>query len=546
MKKRPEKERLQIDLSTMDRAELEEFAMQNHTKRIALEAELESYKELLRKNRKDMFGSSSERYVSEGQISLFNEAEEEADGDTKEPEKYDVLPAPKQKKQKGRKKEVVSRLPKETIEYKLGDDERVCQKCGSELRDMKTVVRTEIDFTPAKYKVLEHRTKVYTCRACDKDGIEGTIVTAPSPKGMFRNSLASPGLVADIMFKKYGLAQPLSRQSKYLERLGISLHRNTMANWLIMASFLYLKPIRTHMQNILARSDSIHVDETPVQVLRESGRSAVSKSYMWMYRTGAYESSQVVLFDYSPGRGSEYPKSFLSGFRGYMHTDGYSAYRVLTQEDEKPTGIVIAGCFAHARRKYTDIIKGLKKDTDITGTACEKALMYIGDLFKIEADVKGKTADERHEYRKKYAVPIADEYFAWLKSIVSDCSGSLESAVKYSLNYENELRVYLMDGRLEISNNLGENAIRPFCVGRRNWLFSDTPNGADASAICYGTIETAKANGVDPFEYLKYIFSVFKDTGIDSIDLDDFMPWSTMLPDICKPSSQRETGSLTI
>ena len=529
-----------IDLSVMDRAELEEFAMEKSTRLIAVEAELETYKELLRKNRANTFGGSSERYISEEQICLFNEAEDNADPDLAEPEKFDVLPVVKQKKQKGRKKELTAKLPKETIEYKLTDEERICPKCGGELEGMNTIVRTEIEVVPAKYKAVEHRTKVYSCRTCDKKGTDGTIITAPSPKGMFRNSLASPSLVADIIFKKYSLAQPLYRQAQELLRTGLKLPRGTLANWVINASFMYLMAIRDHMKSALLDTGVIHADETPLTVLCEPGREASQKSYMWMYRTGSHEDKKIILFDYSPGRGAEYPKAFLEGFAGYVHTDGYSAYHVLTKEDGTgPPGVTITLCWAHARRKFTDVIKGLPKNADIKGTITGKALEYIGALFEIEKAAKDMPADERYLYRKQHAWKLVDEYFTWLKSIEEPGSGSVVTAINYSLNQEKGLRVYLQDGRLDISNNLGENAIRPFCVGRRNWLFADTPAGANASAVCYGIIETAKANGLDAFEYLKYIFTVFKDADIDSLNMDDFMPWSPRLPDVCRqPDTQ--------
>ena len=526
-----------IDLSAMDRAELEKFAMDNHKKSIVLEAELEAYKELIRKNQKNTFGGSSERYVSEGQTNLFNEAEENADPDAAEPEKFDVFPVVKQKKKKGHKKELTAKLPKETVEYTLTEEERVCPKCQSELTEMKTAVRTEIEVIPAQYKTVEHRTKVYSCRNCDKTGTEGTIISAESPSGMFRNSLASPSLVSDIMWKKYGLAQPLYRQSQELSRLGIGLSRGTLANWVINGAFLYLKPVWNHMREVLLDASVIHADETPVTVLNEPGREAKQKSYMWMYRTGACEEKNVILFNYSPGRGAEYPKAFLKDFSGYIHTDGYNAYRVLTKKEEGeedgtgPPDITIASCWSHARRKFADVVKGKAKNQTLTGTVTEKALVQIAALFKIEEKAKDMSADERLKYREKHAKPLVDEYFVWLKSIKDECSGSVATAVNYSLNFEKDLRVYLRDGRLEISNNLGENAIRPFCVGRRNWLFCDTPAGAEASAVVYGIIETAKANGLDAAQYIKYIFTIFKDADLDSLDMKDFMPWSQTLPD---------------
>ena len=534
---------VQIDISAMDRSELEEFAMQKSNRVIALETEINYYKELLRRNRRDMFGAKGERYVSEGQLSFFNEAEKEADPDAKEPDKSEVLPpAPKQKKRKGHKKELLARLPKEIIEYKLAEHEHACPNCGDEMTKMKTIARFEIEVIPAQYKVKEHRTEEWACRKCDKTGTKGTIIKAPSPKGIFRNSVASPSMVADIMYKKYALAQPLYRQEQDLSRVGIKISRNTLANWVIKGASRYLAPIRDHMKAILLESGVIHGDETPVEVLHEPGREAATKSYMWVYRTGRYEERKIILFEYSPGRSADYLKGFLGGWKGSIHADGYQAYSTITDEDGTgPPGIIVSCCWAHARRKYTDIIKGLVKNTTAKGSTTEKALEYIGALFEIEDRAKDMTPDGRYKHRQKHSVPIVNEYFEWLRSIKDSCIGSIHAAVNYSLNQEKGLRAYLEDGRLDISNNLCENAIRPFCVGRRNWLFCDTPGGAEASATCYGIIETAKANGLDAFEYLNYIFTVFKDSDIGSLNLDEFMPWSQSLPDACRKREETET-----
>ncbi|MDR1816346.1 MAG: IS66 family transposase [Clostridiales Family XIII bacterium] len=533
-----------IDLSTMERAELEEYARNETVRADASEAKNKYYEELLRKMNAFRFGPSSERHVSDGQFSIFDEAEATQDEDAPEPKKSEVLPPPKQRKKKGHKKEIVKNLPKTVVEHVLTGDELLCPKCGKELTEMKTVARTEVEFTPATYNVVEHRSKVYSCRACDKQGIEGTIVTAASPKGLFRNSLASPSLVADILFKKYGLSLPLHRQEQELMRTGLNIKRNVLANWVIKAAKEYLMAIACHMHTALLAECVIHADETPIQVLKEPGKAATSDSYMWMYRTGAHASRKVVLLMHSPGRGAEYPAAHLAGYSGYIHTDGYSAYRVLLKPSGSgpPPDIVFVGCWGHARRKFTDIQKGLKKSESIKGTATEKALEYIGSLFKIEEEAKDFTPEARHAYRKKKATSVVDAYFAWCKRILPQCAGdSLRKAVNYSINQEQDLRKYLLDGRLEISNNLGENAIRPFCVGRRNWLFADTPAGADASAVCYSIIETCKANGVDPFEYINHVLTVFKDADIAALDMEDFMPWSPTLPDCCRKGGGTES-----
>jgi transposase len=532
MLKATETQPQKIDFSAMSRAELEAFAMEKASTVVSLEARLKHYEEQLRKNRHTMYGPSSERHP--GQISFFNEAEQETLPAQPEPAEEEVIVKPKAKKQKGHKQAVIRELPREVVEYTLSEEDRVCPKCGSGLEEMKTVSRVEIEFKPATYTTKEYVTHIFTCRNCDKNGTEGTLISAPSPTGMFRNSLASPSFVANVIKNKYVLSLPLYRQEQEMLRSRLDIKRNTLANWVINASKIYLTPVYEHMKQLLVSGDVIHADETPVEVLHEPGRAPSAQSYMWMYRTGGREGRQIVLFDYSPGRAAEYPKAFLSGYSGYIHCDGYSSYRVLVKEnDTGPPGVVIVGCWAHARRKFDDIIKALAKGVSIKGTATETALAYIRALFKIEDKIKEYSDKDRLAYRQEHALPVVDKYFAWLKSIVGNCSGAIEKAVCYSLNIEKDLRVYLTDGRLEISNNLGENAIRPFCVGRKNWLFCDTPNGADASAVCYSVIRTAEAYGVDAFEYLKYIFETLKDTDINTFNMETLMPWSPAFPLKC-------------
>ena len=258
-----------IDFSIMGRAELEDYAMRKSNEVLVLEAKLKAYEEQLIRNRHFRFGPSAERYAHEGQISFFNEPEQESDPEAGEPEEADVTP-PRRKKRKGQKKDVIKNLPKEVIEYVLSKEERVCPKCGDRLEEMKTAVRVEIEVIRPKYKLIEHRAHVYACRKCDKQGTEGTIITAPSPKGMFRNSLASPGLVADILFKKYALAQPLNRQSDELGRIGLNIQRNTIANWAIMGARRYLSPIREFMRGFLLTETAIHCDELCISLHNSS------------------------------------------------------------------------------------------------------------------------------------------------------------------------------------------------------------------------------------------------------------------------------------
>jgi transposase len=537
MNKIPEKPIKAIDFPAMSRQELESFAMRTSIEKEELAAKVKWYEEQLRRHRREKFGASSEQmHEYYEQISFFNEAEQESYEITPEPAEEDAIPKAKSKKQKGRKADTAKNLPREQIDYVLSPEEMSCPKCGGPLQEMTTTVRTEIKVIPAKVAATDHVRHIYSCRNCDKNGTEGTIIAAPAPKGVFRNSLASPSILADIMHKKYTLALPLYRQEQEFHRLGVFLDRKTLANWVIRAAKLYLLQLYEYMKKDLLTRNIIHSDDTEVEVLKEPGREAQTKSYMWLYRTGSDTDRHIILYEYTQGRASEYPLAFLKGYTGFLQTDGYAGYRKLAEPPDMagPPRVVLAGCWSHARRKFTDVIKGLPKDASLSGSISEAALGRIGALFGIERDAKGFSPDERCVYRLEKALPLVNEYFAWLKSIQDSCAGSLLKAVNYSLNQEKSLRAYLYNGGLEISNNRSERSIKVFVIGRKNWLFCNTPNGADASAIIYSIAETAKENGANVRGYLEYIFEVFKDADMTALNLADYMPWSPSLPSSCR------------
>jgi transposase len=533
MKKLTEKEVKTIDLAAMSRKELEQFAMKKSIENEELSSKIAYYEEQLRRERIRRFGQSSEM-LHEGQISFFNEAEQESESFHLEPK--DEVNTVAGKKQKGRKKAITKNLPRKQIDHILSAEEQTCPKCGNGLSEMKTEIRTEIEWVPAKAIAVDHVRHFYVCRNCDKNGTEGTIIAAEAPNGMFRNSLASPSLVSDIIYKKYGLAQPLYRQERELKRLGLPLDRKTLSNWMIKAAKTYLEVLYDKMHEDLLTHKIIHSDDTEVEVLREPGRKAASKSYMWLYRTGSGTDRPIVLYEYTQGRGAEFPITFLEGYSGYLQADGYVGYHRLEREEGAgPPGVIISGCWAHARRGFTDVIKGLSPSAEISGSITEKALGYIGALFKIEKEASEFSAEARFALRMEKAAPIIDEFFAWLKTVQDGCAGSLAKAVNYCVNQERYLRNYLLDGNLESTNNRAERSIKPFVIGRKNWIFCNTPNGAAASAILYSIVETAKENGLDAGMYMEYIFTAFKDADTADLNLEDFMPWSLSLPPSCTP-----------
>jgi len=356
------------------------------------------------------------------------------------------------------------------------------------------------------------------------------VVTAPMPAPALPGSLASPSMLAHVIHQKYVNSLPLYRQEEQFRQWGIDLSRQTMANWLIAASERWLVPLYDLFHAKLLEQDHVHADETTLQVLREPGRSAQAKSYLWLYRTGRGAALDVVLYDYRTGRGSEHPEAFLAGFRGYLQTDGYSGYAKLK-------GVTQLGCWAHARRKFHEAVQAAPP-AQRAQTAAAEGLALCNALFEVERRLKEATAEERHAARLKESRPILDRMAAWLESQRARVlpKGLLGTAITYCTNQWPKLTVFLQDGRLEIDNNRSERAIKPTVIGRKNFLFSNTPRGAKASAVLYSIVETAKANRLKPEVYLQYLFEQLPQLPNlqDAAALEKLAPWSPVLPITCR------------
>lgn len=299
------------------------------------------------------------------------------------------------------------------------------------------------------------------------------------------------------MTQKYVDGLPLARQEKMWAREGISLSRATMANWVIQCAQTWLKPLYRHMKQELLTHSVIHADETVVQVLKEDGKPATSQSRMWLYASAALLKHQVRLFEYQPDRSGKRPEAFLKGFTGALVTDGYQAYNLLTK-------VTHCGCWAHARRKWRE---AMPEGATVKTSKAAVGFQYCNKLFAQERKCAAYKPKYRQEYRQNKELPLLEEYYAWLKTLHPEKGSKLEEAVRYSLNQKQPLTAFLNNGEVPISNNLAENAIRPFTLGRKNWLFCDTTKGAEASAIVYSLVESAKANGVEPFAYRKAGYS---------------------------------------
>ena len=297
---------------------------------------------------------------------------------------------------------------------------------------------------------------------------------------------------------------------------------------------IWLKLLYDRMHIYLLEERVIHADETTMQVLDEEGKSATSKSYMWLYASSHY-GRQIFLYDYQPSRAKRHPKTFLGGFNRYLQTDGYPGYNDVSD-------VTLVGCFAHARRGFTDALKALPKDSTVTRTTAGEGVDFCNKLFKIEQDLKNLTPEKRYEIRLQKSKPVLEAFLSWLNSKSKQVlpKSSLGKAIKYCLNQWPKLEAFLLDGNLEISNNRAERAIKPFVIGRKNFLFSKSPKGATASAIVYSIVETAKANNPSPFHYLNYVFEALPN--IDSEDhreLDALLPWSESLPSDIKVKNNK-------
>lgn len=425
-----------------------------------LTVKLNWYEEQYRLAQHRRFGASSEQTHPEQQ-QLFNEAEAEVQPEPPEPTVETIT---YQCKQPGHRQASLANLPVETIEYRLSPEEQICPCCGSPLHEMSTEVHQELQVIPAQVKVIKHIRYVYSCRHCEREEIRTPIVTAPMPAPVIPGSLASPSALAYIMSQKYAEGMPLYRQEQSFARLGVDLSRQTLANWIIQGADRWLKPLYERMHEYLLKQDILHADETTLQVLHEPERAATNVSYMFVYRTGR-EGPPVILFDYQKTRSGKHPRQFLSGFKGYLHVDGYAGYNGLTD-------ITLVGCWAHARRKFDEALKALPDSAHSAPVAAKEGLDFCNRLFAIERNLKDGTPAERYEARLERSRPVVDAFFAWLKLQVSLAllKSAFGQAVKYSLGQREKLEAFLQDGRLEIDNNRSERSIKPFVIGRKNWL----------------------------------------------------------------------------
>lgn len=509
----------------------------------ALNDKMQLMMEQLVLSKKSRFGRSSEKMAGPGQIRFmevdgeivfFNEAEAVCDLDALEPDSLEPQ-QPKKKKQAGKREADLAGLPVRRIDHYLSEKELAAEFGEKGWKQLPDAISRCYRFVPAKVEVEEHHVGVYSSKTDDR------MVKAPHPKKLLPGSLVSPSLAAAVLNGKYVNAVPLYRLEKEFERYGLAITRQNMANWVIRLGESCFGPLYDYLHTLLYRYPVIQADETPVLVNKD-GRPAGSKSWMWVYRSGClYQKEQVILYEYQKTRNASHPRKFLKDYKGICVTDGYQVYHTLEKEKED---LKIAGCWVHCRRKFEEALEVIPKELR-KQSVLDLLMNQIRAIYREEGKLSGFSADERVEKRQLVVKPLVDAFFAYVKQNSGRVpkSGKAREAFTYALNQEPYLRVFLENGNVPMDNNASERAIRGFCIGKKNWEMIDTVHGASASAIIYSISETAKANGLKPYEYFEYLLTeIPKHQDESSTDfLADLLPWSEKLPEyIRKPKKASE------
>lgn len=461
--------------------------------------------QMLRLLQNELFGPKSEsRSVATDplQMSLF--APSEPAQPIKDDEK---VPVKGHTRKKRGRKPLPEDLPRIEVVHDIPEADKRCA-CGADLSRIGEDVCEKLDYVPATVQVIRHIRPKYVCKCCEGVEDDGpTVKIAPPAVQLIPKSIATEGLLAHIAVSKFADSLPLYRQQKIFGRLGVDLSRATMANWMIQAAERCQPLIELLIEEIRS-GPLINIDESPLQVLKEPGRGNTTKSYMWVFCGGPL-SAPAILYQYHPTRSGQKALGTLDDYKGYIQTDGYSGYDHLTGNP----GINHLGCLVHVRRKFMEVIKVRKKTRGkkaATKGLADEALDFIGTLYGIEKRARQDelSYDQITELRKKESKPILERFGIWLQTHQPEVppKSLLGKAISYGLNQWDKLGGYLKAGFLKPDNNVAENAIRPFVLGRKNWLFAGAPRGANASATFFTLIESAKVNGLEPYSYLRCLF----------------------------------------
>lgn len=517
----------------------------------ALQATIANLNETLDEFKRKLFGTSSEKASRASR----DDTQEAAPIEEQPPEEATTVKEhTRTRKKKSVRADLYEALPVKEVHCDVPETERLCPDCDTPMEHLGyKFVREELRVTPAKVVRVRYMQETLVCPVCRKED-ETTIKAAKTPTPLLVHSPASPDMVAMVMYQKSFLHLPFYRQSKDWSQKGVPVPRETAANWYNTCSLKYLFPIYEVLHRELLKREVIHADEVPCQVLHEEGKAAASKSYMWIYLSGTDGLPPIVLYDYQPGRKGDYPMEFLSGFTGMLHCDGYSAYGRI--ED-----VVLVCCLAHCRRKFFEAVPKARqkklKLLDINseqeipapkeGTAsddtllpAEKGVVFCNRLFFLERLYKDLPAEERKRKRQEKEPAVWDEFWGWLDTLDPTGGSKLEKAVNYARNHRETLMNYLLDGRCEISNNAAERRAKSYVTGRKNFLFHDTVDGANASAVVLSLVETAKANCLNIYQYLYTLLLYMPDYKEEPAGIEQLMPWSSFIKERCSGVTDTE------
>ena len=491
-------------------------------------SERDNYKEQVELLKKKLFGSSSEKrsHDIEGQLSLFDELEVEACSVTEDFESEaetiaNELDSERKAKLKKKRASDVERFKGIPVEKRfLEPDSLICPECGAELKSMgEEFVRRELEYTPAKFKVIEYYSVNYKCPECKPSFKVPVIVKGKDGKAHMLHGMASASTIAWVIYQKFVNSVPLYRQEQDWKQYGVRITRSTFASWVIKNSDEFFTPFYEYLRRKLLLRDFLMADETPTQVLKEPDKRPESKSYMWLFRTGEDGEVPIILYKYSTTRAGETADNFLEDYSGYLMCDGYSGYNKVPKAKR-------LSCWAHVRRYLIDSVpKSQQYDYRVPAV---QGIMYCDKLFDLEKKIKAryKSFEAIQKARIELETPVLAGFWSWFDSLKPQKNSKLDRAKTYIQNRRKYLEVYLEDGRCSFSNNFSENSIRPFTVGRKNWLFADTQAGADSSAVMYSIVETAKANDINVYHYL--VFLLEKLPTLDGSDeaFESICPWN--------------------
>jgi transposase len=501
--------------------QLEASLEQERAEKIQYQHEALKHFEEIQLLRRRIFGRRTEKLSEEDlrQLLLFNEAEEILQAQSRQQPEEQTVEVRAHSRRKSGRKPLPPEIPRVETIHDISEEEKRCA-CGQQMSCIGNEICEKLEVIPARIRVRRHVRPQYACHACEGSGDESreAVRIAPPPAQLLPKSIASPALVAYIMVGKFCDSLPFYRQERQFARIGVQLSRQDMANWSI-AAFERLRPLRELMRGEIRQGPLVQIDETSVQVMGEPGRPNTSKSFMWVFLGGS-PGQPVVEYQYHPTRAGKIPSDVLHGYKGFIQTDGYDGYQGLGNQP----GIVHVGCWAHARRKFFEA-----KEVSKTKGSADVGLASIDALFKIERTLRDQDLAPKQfaQLRREQAQPVLEKLRLWLLEREGQVppSTALGKAIGYTTGQWTKLIRYLDSPLLGPDNNACERAIRPFVVGRKNWLLAGSPAGAEASALWYSLIEMAKLNGIEPYLYLCYVLGRLPDND-NPEEYRFLLPWN--------------------